>query len=89
MLFYLIECSFIDLGLLPLFMAGVFLLKKERWILSGIIFGLAAGSKQYAFLPLVFSSVATFFFDLATSWGHNFHCGHGNVHSDDLALAVP
>ena len=60
-LFYLIECSFIDLGLLPLFLAGLLFLKKERWILTGIMFGLAAASKQYAFLPLVFSSVATFF----------------------------
>ena len=60
-IFYLIECSLVDLGLLPLFLAGLFSLKKERWILSGFMFGLAAGGKQYAFLPLVFSSIATFF----------------------------
>ena len=60
-LFYLLECSLVDLGLLPLFLAGFVFLKKERWGLAGVMFGLAAGSKQYAFLPLVFSSVAAFF----------------------------
>jgi hypothetical protein len=60
-LFYLLECSLVDLGLLPLFLAGFLFLKKKRWVLAGIMFGLAAGSKQYAFLPLVFSSVAAFF----------------------------
>jgi hypothetical protein len=60
-LFYLLECSLVDLGLLPLFLAGFLFLKKERWGLAGVMFGLAAGSKQYAFLPLVLSSVAAFF----------------------------
>lgn len=59
-LFYLLECSLVDLGLLPLFLAGFLFLKKERWGLAGVMFGLAAGSKQYAFLPLVLSSVAAF-----------------------------
>lgn len=60
-LFYLLECSLVDLGLLPLFLAGFLFLKKERWGLAGVMFGLAAGSKQYAFFPLVLSSVAAFF----------------------------
>ena len=60
-LFYLLECSLVDLGLLPLLLAGLLFLKKEKWILSGIMFGLAAASKQYAFLPLVFSSASAFF----------------------------
>jgi hypothetical protein len=61
-LFYLLECSLVDLGLLPLLLAGLLSLKKEKWILAGIMFGLAAASKQYAFVPLVFSSVSAFFF---------------------------
>jgi hypothetical protein len=61
-LFYLLECSLVDLGLLPLLLAGLLFLKREKWILAGIMFGLAAASKQYAFVPLVFSSAAAFFF---------------------------
>lgn len=61
-LFYLLECSLVDLGLVLPFLAGLLFLKKEKWILTGIMFGVAAASKQYAFLPLVFSSVSAFFF---------------------------
>jgi len=59
-LFYMLECSLVDLGLMPLFIGGMILLRKQKWILSGVVLGLAAASKQYAFIPLLLAGMLTF-----------------------------
>jgi len=78
-LLYLLECSLVDLGLLPLFLAGFLFLKKKKWVLAGVMLGLAAGSKQYAFIPLIFSSVSVFFLISRKSGWQIFLAGIGAV----------
>jgi len=60
-IFYALECSLTDLGLLPLFLAGLYFLKEKSWNFAGIALGLAAANKQYAFLPLLLSTAAVYY----------------------------